>query len=359
MRCASRSPPWRRRAATSSFAAARRGLSQFRDQALERGALCRDERAACAMPDFDPRSAKETLNRWIAHETAKAAREVTAAIEAYRFNDAAGALYRFVWNVYLRLVSRTVEAGATGARRCAQGRNARDRRLGAATKILKLLHPFMPFITEELWAVTAGASGDRAREQPCSRSPPGPQHDGLDDPEAEAEIGWVIDLVTAIRSVRAEMNIPPATQMPLVLAGASEGTQRARRALDRIRPAARADLRHCVRRRRAPQGVGAAARARRGGGAAAQGRDRFRRRAGAARPRKWPRSHADIARVDHKLNNADFVTARPKRWSRASARSARRRRPQGENSRGAGAVARRRLERAGFRLNCHRTLDLW
>ena len=55
----------------------------------------------CALPaDFDPTSAKETLNRWIAHETARATREVTEAIEAYRFNDAAGAIYRFVWNVY-------------------------------------------------------------------------------------------------------------------------------------------------------------------------------------------------------------------------------------------------------------------
>jgi valyl-tRNA synthetase len=55
---------------------------------------------AAAPADFDPRSAKETLNRWIAHETAKAAREVTEAIEAFKFNDAAGAAYRFVWNIF-------------------------------------------------------------------------------------------------------------------------------------------------------------------------------------------------------------------------------------------------------------------
>jgi hypothetical protein len=70
-------------------AAARRGLPQLRDQAVERRPLRRDERLRAAVPGFDPAKAKETLNRWIAHETARATREVTEAIEAYRFNDAA------------------------------------------------------------------------------------------------------------------------------------------------------------------------------------------------------------------------------------------------------------------------------
>src|SRR5262249_36289737 len=59
------------------------------------------EMNAGAQPsDFDPKRAKETLNRWIAHETARTAREVTEALEDYRFNEAAGAVYRFVWNIY-------------------------------------------------------------------------------------------------------------------------------------------------------------------------------------------------------------------------------------------------------------------
>ena len=112
---------------------------------------------ACCLPDFDPAKAKETLNRWIAHETARATREVTEAIEAYRFNDAAGAIYRFVWNVYcdwyLELAKPVLmgEEGAAKAETRAMVAWARD-------EILKLLHPFMPFITEELWAVTAGAT---------------------------------------------------------------------------------------------------------------------------------------------------------------------------------------------------------
>ena len=103
---------------------------------------------------FDPAKAKETLNRWIAHETSRAAREVSEAIEAYRFNDAAGAMYRFVWNVYcdwyLELAKPVLlgEDGPAKAETRAMIAWARD-------EILKLLHPFMPFITEELWAVTA------------------------------------------------------------------------------------------------------------------------------------------------------------------------------------------------------------
>ena len=113
----------------------------------------------CALPaDFDPTKAKQTLNRWIAHETARATREVTEAIEAYRFNDAAGAIYRFVWNVYcdwyLELAKPVLmgDEGDAKAETRAMVAWARD-------EILKLLHPFMPFITEELWAVTARRDG--------------------------------------------------------------------------------------------------------------------------------------------------------------------------------------------------------
>ena len=111
---------------------------------------------------FDPTSAKETLNRWIAHETAKAAREVTEAIEAYKFNEAAGAVYRFVWNIYLRLVPR---ARRSRCCRAPDGPAKDETRAMAAwvrDEILKLLHPFMPFITEELWRVTADRRPPRA-----------------------------------------------------------------------------------------------------------------------------------------------------------------------------------------------------
>src|SRR5207245_7997588 len=110
-------------------------------------------------PDgFDPANAKQTLNRCIAHETARATREVTEALEAYRFNDAANTIYRFVWNVYcdwyVELAKPVLlgEEGTAKAETRAMVSWARD-------EILKLLHPFMPFITEELWTVTAKRDG--------------------------------------------------------------------------------------------------------------------------------------------------------------------------------------------------------
>ena len=171
-------------------------------------------------PEFDPHRAKDTLNRWIVHETAKTGRDITAALEAYKFNEAAAAAYRFIWNVYCDWyleLAKPVLTGPDGA-----GKNeTRATAAWALDEILKFLHPFMPFITEELWAVTA-EHGPKRHHMLALDS--WPSHDGLDDDGAEAEIGWVVDLVTAIRSVRVEMNIPPATQLPLVLAGASPQT---------------------------------------------------------------------------------------------------------------------------------------
>ena len=174
---------------------------------------------AVRVAGFDPRSAKEALNRWIAHETAKAAREITAALEQHKFNDAANEAYRFVWNVYCDWyveLSKPVLTGPDGPAKD----ETRATAAWALDEILRLLHPFMPFITEELWRVTGETGPKRDALLVLSQWP---KLDGLDDAKAEAEIGWVVDLITAVRSVRAEMNI--AAQVPLVLAGASPETQ--------------------------------------------------------------------------------------------------------------------------------------
>jgi valyl-tRNA synthetase len=185
---------------------------------------------------FDPKAARETLNRWILGETEKAAAEVTAAIEAYKFNDAAGALYRFVWNVYCDWyleLSKPVLTGPDGAAK----HETRAIVTFVLDEILKLLHPFMPFLTEELWRVT-GESGPK-RETMLVLSA-WPQLEGFADDEAEAEIGWVIDLISAIRSVRSEMNIPASTLVPVVVIGASSETHlRALTWTDEVRRLAR------------------------------------------------------------------------------------------------------------------------
>jgi valyl-tRNA synthetase len=170
---------------------------------------------------FDPKGVKETLNRWIAHETAKAAREITEAIEGYRFNDAAAAAYRFVWNVYCDWyveLSKPLLTGPDGAAKD----ETRATAAWALDEILKLLHPFMPFVTEELWRVTAEQGPKRDTMLVLGSWP---VHEGMEDAKAEAEIGWLVDLVTAIRSVRAEMNI--TAQIPVVLV-AADAERRAR-----------------------------------------------------------------------------------------------------------------------------------
>ena len=171
---------------------------------------------------FDPSACRTTLGRWIVVETARAAAETTAAIEAYRFNDAAGAVYRFVWNTfcdwYLELAKPALAESAG-----AESAEIRAVTAWALDEIYKLLHPFMPFITEELWAVTAEEGAPRS--EPLLVHARWPSLPLTDDPAAR-EIATLIDLVGAIRSVRAEMNVPAGTQVPLVIVGtdaAAEG----------------------------------------------------------------------------------------------------------------------------------------
>jgi len=256
-------------------------------------------------PDFDPRRANETLNRWIAHETARTAREVTAAIEVYKFNEAATAIYRFVWNIfcdwYLELIKPVLTGPDSAAKAETQAAAA-----WALDEILRLLHPFMPFITEELWGVTA-QQGDRRAHMLALDA--WPTHDGLDDAAAEAEIGWVVDLVTAIRSVRVEMNIPPATMLPLVLAGASSQTSaRAKIWAESVQRLARvADISFADR---AP--AGAVQLVVRGEVAALPLAGLIDLAAERARlAKEMAKCDADIARVDQKLGNADFLKRAP------------------------------------------------
>jgi len=258
-----------------------------------------------AVPAFDPSTAKDTLNRWIAHETQKACREITGAIEAYRFNDAAGAVYRFVWNIfcdwYLEL-AKPVLSGPEGPAK------TETRAMVAWTRdeILKLLHPFMPFITEELWRLTAEQGPAREGLLVLTAWP---DLVGMNDHQAEAEIGWLIDLVTAIRSVRAEMNITMATEIPLMLVGVSTTTDaRAGRWAEMIKRLAR--LSSISVATNAPPG--AVQIIVRGETAALPLKGVIDFAAERARLEKeLARVDSDIARIDTKLANADFVRRAP------------------------------------------------
>jgi valyl-tRNA synthetase len=166
---------------------------------------------------YAPQANRVTLNRWIIGEASRAVAEVSAAIDAYRFNDAANAAYRFVWSVfcdwYLELAKPLLQ-GADGAEKD----ETRATAAFVLDQIYALLHPFMPFITEELWAIK-GAEGPK-RETLLALAG-WPSLDGLEDAAAENEIGWVVDLVSEIRSLRAEMALTSETELVLIGADAA------------------------------------------------------------------------------------------------------------------------------------------
>ena len=173
---------------------------------------------------FDPEAVREPLNRWILAEAAKAVAETAEAIEAFRFNDAANAAYRFVWNLFcdwhLELAKPVLQGGGADG-------SARAETQATIAHVLDivyaLLHPFMPFVTEELWAI----KGDEGppREGVLALGP-WPRADFPVSAAAEAEIGWIVELVSEIRSVRSEVGVPAGAQLTLTLVQANPSVAR-------------------------------------------------------------------------------------------------------------------------------------
>jgi valyl-tRNA synthetase len=172
---------------------------------------------------YDPARNELPVNRWIVGAAARAVAAVTVGIEDYKFNEAANAAYDFVWGSFCDWYLELAKPILVGS----DERQKAETRATAAfvlDQILKLLHPFMPFVTEELWAETAGSGPARRNLLILSDWPKA----GLpESPEADAEIGWLIALVTAVRSVRTEMNVPAGAKVSVVVigAGAETGTR--------------------------------------------------------------------------------------------------------------------------------------
>jgi len=172
--------------------------------------------------EFDPFSVEHTLNKWIVSETAKAAAEVTKSIDAFRFNDAASAIYKFTWNVfcdwYLELMKPLLNGDDETVK-------AETRKTAAWTlnQIIHILHPFMPFITEALWEDQAEFRLDK-ESMLCAQSWPN-FGDQAASPEAEEEIDWVIKTITDIRSGRADLNVPAGAKLHVTVINASEQTK--------------------------------------------------------------------------------------------------------------------------------------
>ena len=172
-------------------------------------------------------------------------------------------------------------------------------------QILKLLHPFMPFVTEELWQVTGAAGAGKSLLVLAEW----PQLDGLEDTAAEGEIGWVVDVITAVRSIRAEMNIPAGAQIPIAVVDAGKETSSQAMAwgdfIKRLARISTIDFPPAV----PPHSVQLLIRgdvvALPLAGVIDIAAERTRLE------KEMAKADADIARVDAKLGNADFVARAP------------------------------------------------
>ena len=169
--------------------------------------------------DFDPSENRNRVNRWIVSQLAQLEPRVKAAIEGYRFNEAAHELYQFVWHSYcdwyLEFAKPLLQSDDPAVLA-----ETRATALWTLHKALTMLHPFMPFLTEELWEQTGAGEGGLL----IAADWPAMDHALIDD-AADAELGWLVEIISRIRAVRGEMNVPPGAKIPLILKGASAGTQ--------------------------------------------------------------------------------------------------------------------------------------
>ncbi|WP_439620069.1 valine--tRNA ligase [Hyphomonas sp.] len=171
----------------------------------------------CGAPgEIDFARVTSPVNRWVLGELAACEAEATKAIEEYRFNDAAGALYKFIWNVlcdwYLELIKPLLMGMDDAAKQ-----ETRDVCGYVLDETLILLHPFMPFVTEELWERRAAG---RAESQGFLMHQSWPKYDIARDADADDEIEWVLDLITEIRSLRNDLGVPAGSKIPLSLVSA-------------------------------------------------------------------------------------------------------------------------------------------
>ncbi|NIZ60029.1 valine--tRNA ligase [Sedimentitalea sp. CY04] len=173
-----------------------------------------------------PPKATLPLNRWIIGEIAKLREEVDGAFEAYRFNDAANALYSFFWNSfcarYLEFTKPIFFADDQAAKDETQAVYA-----WAVDQALILMHPIMPFVTEEIWNVTQGRGYEAGDASQMLAHGTWPTYTAADlvDADAEREMNWVIAVIDNIRSARAQLNVPAGAKVPMLVTEIDEAGQ--------------------------------------------------------------------------------------------------------------------------------------
>ncbi|TAJ25671.1 MAG: valine--tRNA ligase [Reyranella sp.] len=261
------------------------------------------EMNGAALPKgFDPSSAKLTVNKWALGELARANTAIDKALADFRLNEAANTLYEFVWGIvcdwYVEL-SKPILQGADGPEKD----ETRSVTAYVLRETVKLMHPVMPFITEELW----DKLGHRAEHGPLIGQPwPAP---AATDAAADSEMGWLVKLIQDIRSARSELNVPAGAKLKLLVIGGNETTK------------ARLDThRAAIERLARIEGVEAAAAAPKASLQIVVGEatyalpvgDVIDLKAESARLQKEIKKLADeVVKIDAKLGNAAFVAKAP------------------------------------------------
>ena len=180
----------------------------------------------------DGEPALSVADRWITSRLQQTIQSVRDAINGYRFDQAAQAIYEFTWSEYCDWyleLSKPVLTSADGSE--AERRGTRQTLVRVLETLLRLTHPIMPFITEEIWqrvAPLAGCTGETLMLQPYPEADP-----AAIDTEAEAEMRWVMEVILGVRRIRGEMNIAPSKTLPVLL---RHGSDQDRGYLERHRP---------------------------------------------------------------------------------------------------------------------------
>ncbi|HUS13074.1 MAG TPA: valine--tRNA ligase, partial [Pyrinomonadaceae bacterium] len=187
----------------------------------------------CDGAAVDPDSLKSSgqlalHDRWILSRINKTARDVHAALASYQFHEAVQALYHFFWDDFCDWYIELTKADVTAEQAAPHRSAARTRLLSVLEQALRLLHPFMPYITEELWQQLPGVSKQllhpayREAEPTIMLTAYPEANQSLIDDAAEWQMQAVIDLITRVRNIRSEMNIKPSEPIPVLIGAPDE-----------------------------------------------------------------------------------------------------------------------------------------
>lgn len=176
---------------------------------------------ALTYDDFKPEQATYAVNQWIIHELTQAKGQIEKAIEEYRFNESANAIYHFVWGTFCDWYLEFSKPVLQGEDKAAII-EVRQTTAWVLEQILVLLNPFMPYITEELYAsIAPRAQDDKLIAASWPQYP-----DALVNKHAQSEMEWLQAIITEIRSVRADMNVPAGAKINLLVKDADTQTQK-------------------------------------------------------------------------------------------------------------------------------------